>query len=71
MQAFLFGHDNDRLGIVISLSSILLRHLGLAEHLFFVFSCSGQRELERIMIMSSGTSPRSKREPLPLFSARI
>lgn len=69
MQALLFGHDNDRLGIVISLSSILLGQLGLAEHLFFEISCSGQRELERIM--SSGTSLRSTRELLPLFSARI
>ena len=66
MQALLFGHDNDRFGIVISLRSILL---GLAEHLFFEISCSGQRELERIV--SSGTSLRSTTGLLPLFSARI
>ena len=72
MQALLFGHDDDRLKIVthgLFLSSLLLWHLRLAEGLFFVLLCPGQRVLEIAKLLVQ--SLKGNEEVSPLSSARI
>ena len=72
MQALLFGHDDDRLRIVthdLFFSPFLFWHLRLAEDLFTILLCSGQRVLEMIKLLIQ--SLKGNKEVSPLSSARI